>query len=60
LHIEFRNVAVAETKDYDENISINIDPSCNAGGVTIEHAQERTDILLFSYEQGRLIKVLLK
>jgi uncharacterized protein YuzE len=51
LYIEFRNVTVAETKDYDENTFIDIDTSGNVCGITIEHAKERTDIPAFSYEQ---------
>lgn len=51
LYIEFRTVAVAETKDYDEDTYIDIDAKGNVCGITIEHAKERADIPAFSYEQ---------
>jgi uncharacterized protein YuzE len=51
LHIEFRNVAVAETRDLDENTLIDIDAEGNISAITVEHASERTGIPEFSYEQ---------
>jgi uncharacterized protein YuzE len=51
LYIEFRNVDVAETKDWDEDTLIDIDANGNVCGITIEHAKERADIPAFSYEQ---------
>ncbi|ESS70450.1 hypothetical protein MGMO_122c00110 [Methyloglobulus morosus KoM1] len=51
LYIEFRNVDVAETKDYDEDTLIDLDASGHVCGITIEHASERADIPAFSYEQ---------
>jgi len=52
LYIEFRNnVEIIETKDFDENTSIDIDELGGICSMTIEHAKERANIPLFSYEQ---------
>lgn len=51
LYIEFRTVAVVETKDLDENTLLDVDQDGNICGLTIEHASERADIPHFSYEQ---------
>ena len=41
LYIEFRSVEVAETKDLDENMLIDIDAEDSVCGITVEHVQER-------------------
>jgi uncharacterized protein YuzE len=51
LHIEFRNVPVAETRDLDENTLLDIDAEGNISAITDEHASERSGIPEFSYEQ---------
>lgn len=51
LHIEFRPVESAETKDLDENTLLDLDDNGNICAITIEHAQERADIPHFSFEQ---------
>lgn len=51
LHIEFRSIEVAETKDLDENTLLDLDGEGNLCGITIEHARDRADIPYFSYEQ---------
>jgi len=51
LYIEFRAVAVAETKDFDENTLLDLDSNGNLCGITIEHARDRAEIPKFSYEQ---------
>ena len=51
LYIEFRAVAVTETKDLDENTLVDLDPEGNICGITVEHARERTELPKFSYEQ---------
>ena len=51
LYIEFRAVEVAETKDLDENTSLDLDRDGNICAITVEHASDRTDIPKFSYEQ---------
>ncbi len=49
--IEFRDAAVAETRDLDENTVLDVDAQGNICVITIEHASERADIPKFSYEQ---------
>ena len=51
LHIEFRDVPVAETRDLDENTLLDIDAEGNISAITVEHASERAGIPQFSYEQ---------
>ena len=51
LYIEFRQAAVLETKDLDENTIMDVDRDGNLCAITIEHARERTEIPSFSYEQ---------
>ncbi|MBY0268508.1 MAG: DUF2283 domain-containing protein [Burkholderiales bacterium] len=49
--IEFRDVAVAETRDIDENTILDLDADGNIRSITIEHASKRADAPQFSYEQ---------
>jgi uncharacterized protein YuzE len=51
LHIEFRAVDVAETRDLDENTLLDIDKEGNICGITVEHASDRAGIPAFSFEQ---------
>jgi uncharacterized protein YuzE len=51
LHIEFRAVEVAETRDLDENTQLDVDKDGNVCAMTIEHARDRADIPNFSFEQ---------
>jgi uncharacterized protein YuzE len=51
LHIEFRAVDVAETRDLDENTLLDIDGEGNICGITVEHASDRAGIPAFSFEQ---------
>ena len=39
--IEFRDAAVAETRDLDENTLLDLDNAGNVCSLTIEHAKER-------------------
>jgi uncharacterized protein YuzE len=50
LHIEFRDAAVAETRDLDENTLLDVDADGNICAITVEHASERAGIPQFSYE----------
>lgn len=43
LYIEFRQAAVLETKDLDENTMMDLDRDGNICAITIEHARERDD-----------------
>jgi uncharacterized protein YuzE len=44
LYIEFRAEDVAETRDLDENTTIDVDPAGNLVAITFEHASTRTDV----------------
>ena len=51
LYIEFRRAEVSETKDLDENTTLDLDRNGKICAITVEHARERTEIPSFSYEQ---------
>ena len=51
LLIEFRDVAVAETRELDENTILDVDVDGNVCAITIEHASLRADSPKVSYEQ---------
>lgn len=51
LYIEFRGDRIAETRDLDENILLELDDQGRVCAMTMEHASQRTDIPRFSYEQ---------
>lgn len=51
LLIEFSDVAVAETRDLDENTLLDIDAQGNVCAITVEHASKRAGAPHFSYEQ---------
>ena len=51
LYIEFRATKVAETKDLDENMLLDLDKDGNICAITVEHAKDRADIPHFSFEQ---------
>jgi uncharacterized protein YuzE len=51
LLIEFRDAAVAETRDLDENTVLDLDVKGNICSITVEHASKRADAPKFSYEQ---------
>ncbi|MFZ0257258.1 MAG: DUF2283 domain-containing protein [Gammaproteobacteria bacterium] len=44
LYIEFRESDVAESKDLDENTTLDVDSGGNVCAITFEHASERTDV----------------
>jgi uncharacterized protein YuzE len=50
LYIEFRQSAVAETRDLDENTVLDLDQDGNLCAITLEHARDRAEIPSFSYE----------
>jgi uncharacterized protein YuzE len=50
LLVIFNENPVAETKDFDENIIIDLDDRGDLVSMTIEHAKERTDVSNFSYQ----------
>ena len=51
LHIELKPGSVAETRDLDENTLVDADAAGQMLAITIEHAQERSELPAFSYEQ---------
>lgn len=51
LYIEFKPSTVAETKNLDENIVLDLDRDGNICAITVEHASQRANIPHFSYEQ---------
>ncbi len=51
LLIEFREAAVSETRDLDENTVLDLDKDGNICAITVEHASKRADIPRFSFER---------
>lgn len=51
LLIEFRDTPIAETRDLDEDTTLDVDAEGNLCAMTVEHASRRTGIPEFSYEQ---------
>jgi uncharacterized protein YuzE len=49
--IEFRDAAVAEMRDLDENTVLDLDSQGNICSITVEHASQRAGAPHFSYEE---------
>jgi len=49
--VEFSTRKVAETKEINENIYIDLDPEGNLVAMTIEHARKQASLPRLSYEQ---------
>jgi uncharacterized protein YuzE len=49
--VEFSEHEVAETKEINENIYIDLDASGNLVAMTIEHAKEKASLSHLSFEQ---------
>ncbi len=49
-YIEFRGEAIAESRELDENTTLDVDAQGNICGITFEHASERTDVERLSVE----------
>lgn len=49
--VEFSNGKVAETKEINENIYIDLDTSGNLVAMTIEHARQQASLPFLSYEE---------
>ena len=49
--VEFSDLEVAETKEINENIHIDLDTSGNLVAMTVEHARKQTSLPQLSYEQ---------
>lgn len=50
LYIEFRARGIAETRDLDENTTMDLDADGNLLAITFEHASTRTDIRRLTLE----------
>ena len=44
LYIEFRDLAISESKDLDENTVLDLDAEGNICAITFERASTRTDV----------------
>lgn len=44
LYIEFRADDIVESKDLDENTTLDLDAKGNVCAITFEHASQRTDV----------------
>jgi uncharacterized protein YuzE len=53
LQITFKNGDVVESHDLDENTLIETDAEGQLVTITIEHAQQRTDLESFLYKKYR-------
>lgn len=51
LFVMFNENEVVETRDIDESMNIDLDKSGMIVSMTIEHARQRTDVTIFSYQQ---------
>lgn len=49
--MEFSTLKVAETKEINENIYVDLDASGNLVAMTIEHARQQASFPSLSYEQ---------
>ena len=50
-HIEFSGTRVSETREISENVYVDLDHDGNLVSMTIEHANQQTNVREFSYEQ---------
>jgi len=50
LYIEFRALDVAETRDLDENTTLDLDADGSLLAITVEHASTRTDVRRLTVE----------
>ena len=44
LYIEFRDDGIVDTRDLDENTTMDLDAEGNVLALTVEHAGTRTDV----------------
>jgi len=50
LLVDFSDRVVAETRDLNENVLVEIDKDGRVVSMTIEHAKQQTDVGEFSYQ----------
>ena len=51
LYIEFRPISIVESRDLDEDTVIDLDAEGNVCAMTMEHAQGRTNVPQFTFEE---------
>ena len=51
LLVMFNENEVAETRDIDENVNIDLDRNGGLVSMTVEHANQRTDVMNFSFQR---------
>jgi len=51
LYIEFRQADIVESRDLDEDTIIDLDAAGNIFAMTMEHAQNRTDVPNLTFEE---------
>ena len=51
LLVMFNDNEVVETRDIDENVNIDLDGKGGLVSMMVEHANQRTDITNFSFQQ---------
>ncbi len=49
--VEFSGLPVAQTKEINENIYVDLDPDGNLVNMTIEHASQQANIAEVAYQQ---------
>jgi uncharacterized protein YuzE len=54
LLLNFNNNEIHDTKDFDENILVEVDKDGNLVSMTIEHAKEKANMDNFSFQQFEL------
>jgi len=54
LLINFNNRPIAETKDINENVLVELDENGNLVSMTLEHAKNHSDLNDFSFQQFAL------
>ena len=54
LLVSFSDRKIAETRDLNENILVELDRTGRLVSMTIEHAREQTDVAEFSYQLATL------
>jgi len=50
LLVNFSDRKIAETRDLNENVLVELDENGHVVSMTIEHAKQQTDISEFSYQ----------
>jgi len=54
LLVDFSDRKVAETRDLNENVLVELDEDGHVVSMTIEHARQQTDVAEFSYQLAGL------